>query len=478
MKRRRTFLTVVASCVILSGSAWVAAAGQGPALTITNQDVALVRDVRSLELTQGVQTVRIENVPKTIDPASLQVTPLADSPGFRVTAGRFVFEPVTERNLLERHIGREVQVVIPDPKGGEGARVLRTATLLASGSDGGRPVFVMEEGVYAGTYEAVIFPELTDAAWGAEPVLVWDVESEVSGRRDVEVLYLASGLSWHASYVMELTGDSDNGVLNGWVNIENRTGADFHKPRVQVASGSLHTVSMPGVRVMAAETARAPLAAGTPEALEEAEAFEYHVYRLDRPVDLPKDRTTQVPLLQNVPLTLEKRLVSRGSVWARPSARVDDEGWEQPVQVFLRFRNSAEAGGAGMPLPAGIVRAYQVRADGHAVFAGEDRLPHTAEGAEVGLEMGRSFDVRVKRKPVALERIGERVQRQTWELKATNAKDRPERLHLEETFPGEWKMLEHSHPYEAVDARRVRFSVEIPAGSEVTVRYRVELGGR
>jgi len=75
------------------------------------------------------------------------------------------------------------------------------------------------------------------------------------------------------------------------------------------------------------------------------------------------------------------------------------------IEYPLEFKNSKE-NGLGIPLPKGIVRAYQESSDGSVLLIGEDQIKHTPKNEKVSLKMGEAFDVTVERKQTNFEKLG------------------------------------------------------------------------
>ncbi len=158
-------------------------------------------------------------------------------------------------------------------------------------------------------------------------------------------------------------------------------------------------------------------------------------------------------------------------------SRERNESRRQPVRVLIDIRNEV-AGGLGMPLPAGTVSGRVVTEHGEAIPLGEDTIEHTPVHGTLHLEFGRSFDVRVQRALVEAKKVGQQVQRLRWALTVMNSKAQPERVFLEETLSGDWKIVQSNQPYEKVHAGLVRFPVDVPAQDRVEVTYEVEMTSR
>jgi hypothetical protein len=46
---------------------------------------------------------------------------------------------------------------------------------------------------------------------------------------------------------------------------------------------------------------------------------------------------------------------------------------------------------------------------------------------------------------------------------------------VRETVPGDWTVLESSHPFEKRDVSTIQFDMDVPAGAEVVLTYRVRV---
>lgn len=457
------------------------AGAQEESLTVTvyNQDRALVNEVRKMAIPQGSGVVEFRDVAESIDPATLQVRSLTSPDTFRILDQNYEYDLITVDNLLNKYIGKPVKVVIPDPKGPPKATVIRDATLLANNE---KPVFLLKDGdaqapggahgeVYVGDYQSVLLPEVPEGL-RPQPTLVWLVDNGGLPEQFIETSYLASRMGWRADYVLKVNPDSTGGSLSGWVTLDNQSGKTFKGAKLKLVAGDVNVQPEEGVRGMRMMKA---LAAPAPDAAMQEEAlFEYHLYTLPRAVDIGNRQKKQVALLSSPDMKLEKKLVARQAVPAvGPVQGVEKE----KVGVFLRFKNSKE-NGMGIPLPKGVVRAYQASSDGSGVFIGEDRIDHTGKDALVELKTGTAFDVVIERRQTDYRKTGPRSAHFALELTVKNSKDTPQRIEIEETLSGDWKITRSSVKYEKLDASRVRFTVDAnssESGADTAVSYEVDV---
>ena len=107
--------------------------------------------------------------------------------------------------------------------------------------------------------------------------------------------------------------------------------------------------------------------------------------------------------------------------YAVPVLDVDVRGTRVPEAVRQKviFVNDA-ASHLGVPLPAGLMRAYVRDAEGALRFIGEDRIGNAPVGNEVALDLGRAFDVTVERQQTAFRQLGDRTTETAFTLKIRN----------------------------------------------------------
>jgi hypothetical protein len=485
-----TLLLGLAVVVLTMAPAAVLAQTESVTVTIYNQNRALINEIRRMAIPKGRQAVEFKDVAETIDATSLQVRSLTSPESFSVLDQNYEYDLISVQNMLDKYVGKKLQVILPDPGGQLGAKIVRTATLLANND---KPIFRLDStgegssspsesssasdgasaGIYVGDYHAVLLPEIPEGL-RPQPTLVWLVDNQGEENHLIEVSYLAGNMNWKADYVLKVDRDNTKGSLSGWVTLDNQSGKPFKSAKLKLVAGDVHQVSRQ-VKPLALDQRRMMAAAPPPEAMQQEEFFEYHLYSLGRTVDIANKQTKQVSLLQSPSVRIEKRLVGRwnSAIYDHPDRSVQ----KQKLSVYLKFKN-VEENGLGIPLPKGIIRAYQESGDGTVVFIGEDRIDHTGKERDAEVKMGEAFDVIVERKLTEYRKIGNNAARFGWELKIKNSKDIPQRVELEETFPGEWRVTESSAKFEKMDGRRIKFIVDAEPSSkdgDTVITYQVEV---
>jgi hypothetical protein len=323
------------------------------------------------------------------------------------------------------------------------------------------------------------FPELPDGLI-TKPTLVWRLLASRDGRQDVEITYLTGGVSWQADYVVRLSNDDRTIDLDGWVTVNNTSGATFQDALLKLVAGDLQRLlqgksAADQVELMAAPTA-------TAEAVAQREFFEYHLYQVPRPVTVRDQETKQIEFVRAPSVAAEKFFVYDGLqcqayAWycASSSYPQTDPSYgvasNPKVMVMVEF----DTDDVDADLPAGRVRVYQQDIDGAALLIGEDAIDHTPKGETVRLYVGDAFDI-----------VGERVQtdfslpspksvEETYRITLRNHKDEAVEVRVvEHLFRwSNWRILHASHEYQKMDSSNIEFRVQVPAEGETEVTYTV-----
>jgi hypothetical protein len=470
---RRTLLLVGVSWLLvpsvgLTAEAAVVARGARTevALTVYNQDLGLVRDTREFDVGTGEVEVRFEDVAARIDPPTVGVRSLTAPEKLAVVEQTFAFDLISPERLLQRWIGREVELV----ETGDRLRERVTPAVLLS-TNGGN-VYRIGDRIAVGHPGRVVLPNLPEDL-AARPLLRWRLANSGPARHKVEVSYLTGGLSWSADYVAVLRPDDTAADLTCWVTLTNQSGARFDDARLQLVAGQVNRAAPPAKVLTRAMDMAAQEAA--PSRFRDEGLFEYHLYSLDRRTTLREEETKQLPLLaaSGVRLAKSYRIVGQPMWWR---SRMGELERNVPVGVFVELKNDA-ASHLGVPLPAGTVRLYKQDQSGAQQLIGEDALEHTPPDERVVLRAGSAFDIVASRTQTDYRTIStEPYQVEVgFALKIRNRRKDKATITIREPIGGEWKVVESTHPAIKVDAGTLGFDVPVTAGEEVSVRYRAQV---
>jgi hypothetical protein len=443
------------------------------AVTIYNENLALVKDQRKLQLKTGPQALALRDVSARMRPETALLRSVSAPGSLYVQEQNFDFDLLTPQKLLEKYVGRSVQLVRTNPA--TGAETTEQAQVLAANNG---IVLQVGQRIETGTPNGRIVygdvpPNLRD-----RPTLVMSLDNSGGTQQDVELSYLTSGLAWKADYVVELNAADTALDLSGWVTLTNTSGATYRNAKLQLVAGDVNQVT-PAMQNMArAKVMMAPAAAAPAREMAEEALFEYHLYTLQRPTTIAENQTKQVALLSAAAVPARKELLLTGADYYYRSS-FGELGQKMKVGVFMEFDNK-ESAHLGQPLPKGIVRVYKKDQAGNAQFVGEDRIDHTPKNETVRLKLGEAFDVTADKKQTDFKKLGGtgkyNSQFETaFELVLKNAKKEAVTVTVQEPIPGDWQMLSESYPSTKAASNTAVWKIRVPAEGSTTLNYRTQV---
>lgn len=446
-----------------------AAAREATAITVYNDDLALVKERRKVSLKPGLTRLALREVSAQLRPETALLRAVSGSP-ITLLEQNFDFDLLTPANLLEKYVGREVGVVRSHPTSGEERR--EAATVLAAN---GGTVLRFADRIETGVPGRLVFDQLP-ANLRERPTLSVLFEGR-SGEQMLELSYLTGGLSWQADYVANLNEDGKQLDLSGWVTLSNRSGAAYEDATLQLVAGTVNQVRPQRDLGRLANSAMTMPAAA--EVSQEA-LGDVHLYSFERPTTIADQQTKQLALLSASAVPVSREYLLAGSDWFYREDH-SQAGQKLKPAVFVKFRN--KGGQLGKPLPGGVIRVYARDNKGAAQFVGEDRIAHTAKNEEIALKLGDAFDITAERRQMSFKRIvdkdarGEKIQgaEVAYRIELRNAKDEAVVVRVQETLPGDWTMLGESHPHSKESSRIATWNIAVPADGNSVLEYRIRV---
>ncbi len=434
-------------------------------VTVYSGGFGLIRETRTLALPKGRSEVEFGGVAGTIQPETVQIHAVGSAPGMRVLEQSYQYDLLSPAKLLEKYVGRTVRVLRWSESKGRDEE--RDAVVLSAGEP---PILRVGDEITWAFPGRISFPEIPKTLI-ARPTLVWLVDGSVE-RQKIEVSYLAADLAWRADYVLVVNDADTAGDLNGWVTLDNKSGAPYANAKVQLVAGDVNRIQPAVLEDRMIYAAEARMAAAPPQFHEEG-LFEYHLYTLDRNTTLLENEQKQIALLEASGIEVAKRLVLRGEP-AYFRMQTGELGATSKVAVSLEFENR-ESERLGMPLPKGIVRVYKRDKSGGRQFLGEDQIDHTPRDERVRIRVGDAFDMVGERKQMEYKVIGSCRSESAWLIELRNHKDEKVEVDVVEPASGDWEIVSSSHKPTKDDARTFSFRVPVPARSSARVEYRVRV---
>jgi len=438
-------------------------------VTVYNSDIALVRDVRDLQLPRGTFDLKFMDIAATVNPATVHFRSLTEPARVRVLEQNYEYDLLEPDKLLRKFVGRDVTLVRSHTEHGDTREDEVRARLL---SDNNGPVWQIGGEIVTGVRaDHIKYPEVPANLY-THPTLIWTLDNAGGAAHRVEASYLAGKLSWNADYVLTVSRDDTTADLDGWVTLTNGSGTSFRNARLQLVAGDLNRVRQTFSRALEPGAKAATMAADA--AMSQESFSDYHLYTLARKTTINDDETKQVSMLTGTAVPIHKRYIVDGQASYYRNALHPGSPIKDTVQVYYQFKNEAQAG-LGLPMPAGVVRVYQTDSKGGTQFVGEDRIGHTPKDELLNLKIGNAFDVVCERRQTDFEKIGANTYEIEYEITLRNHKAAPIAVNVNEPIGGTWRMLRSSFPSTKTDAWAAAFDVPVAADGTAVLTYRVRV---
>ena len=150
----------------------------------------------------------LREVSARIRPETALLRSLTQPGGLTILEQNFDFDLLTPRKLLEKYVGKDVQLVRTHPE--TGADQFATARVLAA-NDG--VVLQVGDRIETGVPGRLVFPDVPSNLRD-RPTLVVSLENARGGMQTTELSYLTGGLGWRADYVAELNPETGIGLAS------------------------------------------------------------------------------------------------------------------------------------------------------------------------------------------------------------------------------------------------------------------------
>jgi hypothetical protein len=502
--RTTSRLTIV---IILLTAAIAAAQTDQPALTIYNQQFAVVRHVLPLNLKDGTNHVEVTDITTHLEPDSVILRPLDERQKLQILEQNYRNDPISQELLLSLFEGKTIdfQTVTQD-----GTKKVVQGKIVRSGyvphynayqmygqqyiyqqqayyqAGSGQPVIEVDGKLQFSLPGQPLFPTLADDTV-LKPTLSWELATDKPGSTRAEFSYVTGGMNWQADY--NVVAPPKGNVLDvvGWVTLDNQSGKTFANAKVKLMAGDVNKIQpgMPMAQSMAinGRMMDAMSFGGNPPVTERT-FDEYHLYTLQRPTTIHDRETKQVEFvraggIQSKPVYVYDGVKidpQRYNGWNWESIR-NDAGygtqWNAKVWVMQEFKNS-KANNLGMPLPKGRVRFYRRDEDGQLEFTGENIIDHTPEDETLRLYTGSAFDLVGER-----HRTDYRIDTnrndldESFEIQLRNHKKEPVEVRIVEHLYrwSTWEIRLASDEFKKKDSQTIEFTVLVPAQGEKSVKY-------
>ena len=456
-----------------------------PALTIYNQNFAVVRDTVPLDLKSGANAVIYSDATAQVEPDSVILRDPAGKHSLQILEQNYRNDPVSQELLLSLFEGKTIDFQNVRTKDSTQVTELIPGKIVRSGfvPGGGntQPIIEVNGKLQFSLPGEPLFPDLGSDTI-LKPAFNWLLQSDKPGTFDAEVGYVTGGFDWSASYNLVSPEKGDNVDLVGWITMNNQSGKTFENAKIKLMAGDVNKIQPPqsfafgGMRkamVMDAMAENGP-------AVTEKAFDEFHLYSIARPTTLHDHETKQVEFVHAEKMYAPTIYVYDGAAGYQFYGLNYEQGYGQSdnkkIIVQREFKN-AETNQLGIALPAGKLRFYRRDDDGQLQFVGENTIDHTPRNETVRVTTGNSFDLVGERKQTNFRvDTSEKWMDETFEIKLRNRKktDAVEIRVVEHLYRwSNWDITAKSDDFVKKDSQTIEFRIPVKPEAEKTVTYTV-----
>ena len=424
------------------------------AVTIYNNDLALVQDTRQLDIPAGRSRQEFPDVSAQIRPETVTLS----GAGIGIVEQNFDFDLLSPEALMQKAVGETITLVRTNPA--TGAELRERARVLAANGGvvlqiGDRIEVLRDDGLPV----RVIFDRVPENL-RARPTLSVTVQGERGGRRPVTLTYLTAGLGWSADYVALF--DEANGRMDvqGWITLTNNSGTPYVNANTLLVAGAVggNGNNQPN----AYGRPQGPIRNAGTETSGRERLGDFYLYPLPERTTIANRQTKQVSFLDVTGAAARRAYVYRND-WLGTAQE------PQSAASVLQFSSSRDQG-LGDALPAGTVRVYQRDQRGKAQFVGENRIDHTPMGSDISLATGQAFDVKVHPVVEKREKVSSGRWRTTMRYTLSNARSQAVSVDLiQGGLWGDVRIASESEKSVRRSADEALWRVAVPANGSSTV---------
>jgi hypothetical protein len=388
----------------------VGATAQGDvAVTIYNDNLALVQDTRQIDIPAGRSRLEFPDVSAQIRAETVSFA----APDTGIVEQNFDYDLLSPGKLMEKAVGKVVTIVRINPA--TGAETREQAKILAANGGvvlqiGSRIEVLRDDGLPVRVIFDQVPPNLR-----ARPTLSVTVESRRGGVRPARLTYLTPGLGWKADYVALFDETAGKIDVQGWITLSNNSGTTYTNADVVMVAGAPNAGNSYNGNYRSYQQPPASRPGTGTESGTRARLGDYYLYPLRERTTIATAQTKQVSFL-------DVQGAHAGKAYEYRVGWLQNEETPASAATVIKFTNGS-GGGLGDQLPAGTVRVYIKDSKGSPQFIGESAIGHTPMGSELALATGEAFDVKVQANVVKRERITSDEWQRTERFRITDSRD-------------------------------------------------------
>ena len=430
---------------------------QNASLSITQDNLALVKETRSLSLKKGSNSVALSNLPLLLEPTSVNF--IFKDPSIKLLEHYFAYDLKNTQVMLQKSIGKTIRALHPELGTVQGKLIsVQSRMLVIESTDGELRVITDYTGI-----QFIIEKSTSQEDLVTQPTLFCSLESKSNSDITAEISYLTTGLNWSAEYTAIIDESEKEMSLSTKAVLSNYSGKKFQDCDLLLLAGDINRrpTMRRGVAGAGVQQLNDMITMASESDFKETEIFEYHTYRLGRNITLENQQQKLLPLYP-----VQKTDISKIYNY---HYQKDPTG----ISVMISALNSTESG-LGHPLPQGTVRIYKAN-DNQLLILGEDNIPHTPKDEKIELKIGKAFDIMAERKILDRKREGKNNEKMKIIIDFRNRKDEDIEILVTEpiTRRYDYRILSSNIKVHKKEAKQVEFIVPVKANQTNKLEYEI-----
>ncbi|MFC1566745.1 DUF4139 domain-containing protein [bacterium] len=434
-------------------------------LVIYQQNIALIKESRKKLLPKGNVYLNYLDVSSHLIPESVSISFFGQKNNLYLKEQLFSNTNALKNKLINKYIGKNVKIATYYL---DGKKEILDAQLLGINNN---LLFKIGNDIYTENPGVLVLPNYKDTI-EVKSKITWLLTNETKGDSMFEISYLTKNISWSADYNITLNDSNSKAKLLGWATIYNNTNTDFKNASISLIAGDLN-IEQARDRGMYGNMMKL---AASPEmsasSLKQQKAFEYHLLDLDYKTDIAADQSKQISFISTQNIDIEKKFIFQNQQSHFYNSNNEED--ISNASILVEFLNNDE-NWLGKPLPMGKVRFYQKDSNDKLIFIGEDILKNTPVNELIKMQIGKAFDITMKRTQSDFKRLRNLSYETEWKLEIKNNKDEDIEVIINEAVPLGYKLIDSSEKHSKKDAKSIEFASKIMKKSTKTLTYRVEI---
>ena len=451
IKKQITLIILIFSLVFASAN-----------ITIYNQNKALINEYRKANLTYGIQTLVVPNIPNTVDPSSINLF----SNEINFISKELLNNPITTKSILDALIGKNIELVKYNKDGN-----ISFSTIGKLISNMNQPVFEIDGKIVVNPPYEYRFEKVPKNI-SDYPLLNCNIKS-LSKNNDYFLSYIATGLNWHAEYNIYLISNKLC-TIDGWYTIYNDINLNFSHATISLVSGDINFNKKNNRTIASQKMMRT--ASTSPYSNENTMPHvgvedEYAIFHIPEKIHLKKNSELRYKFLENNSIDFNKIYHITHSL---NHYKYSKNNYTEKVPVFVRLELLAENIG-DFQIPSGSYKVYNKQNE-NLTYIGTDIYGISQKKDKIKLEIGKTQDI------VCIFNLqGHEINRNSGEFELNvifqNYKNEAAQIIWTENFSdGRWDIIKSNHDYKWADAFQTEFIINLDANSkkEILITARIQ----